>query len=225
MLMFTITSSTKLASLSLFDENNMLANINVNVRKTHSTNILDELEKLYEWSDTKISDTTDVIISVGPGSFTGVRIAMSLIKGLFTLDKSVNIYTVSDLDALVFNNRDRASIIVAGIDSRKGKIYASVTKNNEKLLADGVYNIDEVIEYVNKYDDTVLFTGDIYVNYREKIAHKNLVVLDETCSYIDSKVYYNMYKKGLLIKGNIDKIVPDYLEKSQAEKEYNNGNS
>lgn len=225
MLMLTITSSTKLASLSLFDEKNMLANINVNVRKTHSTNILDELNKLYEWADKKISDTTDVVVSAGPGSFTGVRIAMSLVKGLFTLDKSVNIYKVSEIDALLYSVRNRASIIVAGIDSRKGKIYASVVRNGKKILEDNVYNINEIIEFVNKYDDTVLFTGDIYLNYIELIKHKNLVNLDETCTYIDSRVYYNMFKNNLLEKVDINKMVPEYLEKSQAEKEYENGNS
>lgn len=225
MLMLALTSSTKLASLSLFDDNNLLANINVNVKKTHSGSLLDQLNKLYEWTENKIEDTTDVIISVGPGSFTGIRIAMSLVKGLFTLDKNVNIYGVLELDALLFDKKDKAKIVVAGIDSRKGKVYASVTRCGTKILQDNVYNIDEIVNFVNKYDESVVFTGDIYLNYKDRIKHEKLVKLDDTCTYIDSRVYYNMYKKGLLEKVDINKLVPEYLEKSQAEKEYNNGNS
>lgn len=225
MLTFTITTSTKLASISLFKDNLMLGNININVRKTHSTSITEQVLKLFEWTDTKIEEVSNVIVSIGPGSFTGVRIAMSLIKGIFSLDKDVKIYGVSELNAIQYMAKDLANIVVAGIDSRKGKVYASIFKDNKKILEDGVYNIDYLVEYVSSFSESVIFVGDIYLNYIDRIKHKNLVNIPFYKANIDSKVYYDMFLNNLLKEEKIEKIVPEYLEKSQAEKDYNNGNS
>ena len=103
MLTFTITTSTKLASMSLFKDDLLLGNITINVKRTHSINILSQVKSLFDWADEKISNVTHVIISKGPGSFTGIRIAMALIKGIFALDKDVEIYSVSELDAIYYN--------------------------------------------------------------------------------------------------------------------------
>ena len=102
MLTLLITTSTKLASLSLYENDAMIANININVKKTHSTYIVDELMSLFTFTNKELSDVMNVIISIGPGSFTGVRISSALIKGIFAEKKDVNIYTVNELDALAY---------------------------------------------------------------------------------------------------------------------------
>ncbi len=225
MLTFTITTSTKLASISLFENDNMLGNININVRKTHSTTILEQVTKLFEWTDRNIDNVDNVIISKGPGSFTGVRIAMSLVKGIFALSENVKIYTVSELDALQYMSKNYADIVVAGIDSRKGKIYANILENGKKIKEDGVYKIQDIVEYTKNIDKSVVFVGDIYLNYNDIINHKKIVDLSYNLTNIDSKVYYDMFKENLLEEEKIENIVPEYLEKSQAEKDYGNGNT
>ena len=137
MLTFTITTSTKLASMSLFKDNLLLGNITINVKRTHSINILSQVKSLFDWADEKISNVTHVIISKGPGSFTGIRIAMALIKGIFALDKDVEIYSVSELDAIYYNVKNLGDIIVSGIDSRKGKIYYNIHTNQVKTTKIG----------------------------------------------------------------------------------------
>ncbi|WP_156286080.1 tRNA (adenosine(37)-N6)-threonylcarbamoyltransferase complex dimerization subunit type 1 TsaB [Oceanivirga salmonicida] len=225
MLTFTITTSTKLASISLFENDSMLGNININVRKTHSTSIMDQVSKLFEWTNTNIDNVENVIISTGPGSFTGVRIAMSLIKGIFALSPNVKIYEVSELDALQYMAKNYANVIVAGIDSRKGKIYCNIVENGQKKLEDGVYNIQDIVEKVSKIDKTIAFVGDIYLNYKDIIKHDKLVNLSYNITNINSNVYYDMFCENLLKVRKIEEIVPEYLEKSQAEKDYNNGNT
>ena len=220
MLTFAITSSTKLASISLFEDDIMLGNININVMKTHSTTIIDQIKKLFEWSCKDINDVNTVILSKGPGSFTGVRIAMSLIKGMYSLSDNVALYTVCELDALYYMSKDLAPIIVSGIDSRKGKIYYNVHINGVKEIEDRIGNIYEVIEDMKKYDMPIVYSGDIVNNYKDDIVHNKLVKTNKNMLLIDSRVYYDMYKKGLLEKEAIESVVPYYLEKSQAEKDY-----
>ena len=220
MLTFLITTSTRIASISLFKDDIMLGNLNINVRKTHSTNILEQVQKLFEWTDNSIDDVDNVIISKGPGSFTGVRIAMSLIKGFFSLSEKVNIYTVSELEAIYYNAKDYADIVVSGIDSNKEKIYYNIYENGIKIVEDSVDNIKNVVEKLKDVKKSIVFAGDIAINYSHIISNANLVYVPYTKLAINSIIYYEMYKKGLAQLENIANVTPYYLEKSQAEKEY-----
>ena len=220
MLTFLITTSTRIASISLFKDDIMLGNLNINVRKTHSTNILEQVQKLFEWTDNSIDDVDNVIISKGPGSFTGVRIAMSLIKGFFSLSEKVNIYTVSELEAIYYNAKDYADIVVSGIDSNKEKIYYNIYENGIKIVEDSVDNIKNVVDKLKDVKKSIVFAGDIAINYSHIISNDNLVYVPYTKLAINSIIYYEMYKKGLAQLENIANVTPYYLEKSQAEKEY-----
>lgn len=221
MLTLTITTSTKLASLSLFDKNKLLASINVNVKKTHSSNILEQLDSLFIWSNRNINEVKNVIISTGPGSFTGVRIAMSLIKGIFCLSPDVKIYTVNELEALYYQFKGYADIIICGIDSRKGKIYYTIHKNNKLIQKEKVGNIYNLIEEFKENKSSIIFVGDILEAYEDDIIKvSNLVSIPSYEALINSNTFYTMYVNNLLYETNINELVPNYLEPSQAEKDY-----
>ena len=101
MLTFAITTTTKLAAISLYNGDKTLGEIKIEVLKTHSTTILDQVDKLFQWTGRNLYEVENVIVSVGPGSFTGVRIAISVVKGLF-YGKNINFYSVNELDALAY---------------------------------------------------------------------------------------------------------------------------
>lgn len=220
MLTLTITTSTKLASLSLFNDDLLLGNININVKKTHSVNILNQLNSLFEWTSENINNVKRVIISRGPGSFTGIRIAMALIKGIFATSNDVEIYSISELDAIYYNAKQYGNYIISGIDSRKGKIYYNIHENGIKTTNDSIGNIYELIENLKNIDETIVFAGDISYNYKEEIEKLNIQNISYYKTLIDSKIFYDMYKNGLAKKETISDLAPYYLEKSQAEKDY-----
>ena len=83
MLTFAITTTTKLAGLSLHKKGKYLGEVKVEVAKTHSTTILEQIDRLFEWTGTTLDEVENVLVSIGPGSFTGVRIAIAVVKGLF----------------------------------------------------------------------------------------------------------------------------------------------
>lgn len=217
MLTFVISTTTNNSNLALFENDKMLVNQTLNVKKTHSILIQQQVEMIFKWADKKISDVDTVVISKGPGSFTGVRIAMALIKGMFCLSENVKIYSVTELDAIYYANKDIAEYIICGIDSRKGKIYHSIYENGIKIVDDSIANIYTLIEENQKIDKSICYAGDIYQNYILAIDHKKLVKPNVFCTVADAKVYYDMYKNGLATLENILDIEPYYLEKSQAE--------
>ena len=154
MLTFAITTTTKLAGLSLHKNGKYLGEVKVEVAKTHSTTILEQIDRLFEWTGTTLDEVENVLVSIGPGSFTGVRIAISVVKGIFFGRDDVTFYEVNELDALGYqaffdicatcsNFLDKK--IYALIDSRKEKVYFAAYKvfeNKLELVED--YKVAEV---------------------------------------------------------------------------------
>lgn len=219
MLTLLITTSTKLASLSLYENDAMIANININVKKTHSTYIVDELMSLFTFTNKELSDVMNVIISIGPGSFTGVRISSALIKGIFAEKKDVNIYTVNELDALAYQGYNiYKDNVISIIDSNKEKLYAGIYEKGKLVGERFKSNVDEIISLVleKKYK----LIGDGAISYRKKIEEKGIdLSLSDVFLRLNSCIFYDMLKEGILEKIDLLNLVPDYLEKSQAEKE------
>lgn len=245
MLTFAITTTTKLAGLSLYKNDKLLGEIHVEMAKTHSTTILEQIDSLLKWTGKKLDEIENVIVSIGPGSFTGVRIAISVVKGLF-FGRNVNFYEVNELDALGFqayynlevnlgNNEDVK--IYSLIDSRKEKIYCAayetsveselkLVKNYEVTKLDNV--IDEIIESNGKNNKKVYLIGDAVFNYKAKILDRlgNCVKIFEdknlkvnTMTFMQIFLDKNLKNASVIRKTDIFNLKPDYLEKSQAERD------
>ena len=245
MLTFAMTTTTKLAGISLHRNNRMLGEIRIEVSKTHSTTILDQIDSLFTWTGEKLDNVENVLVSIGPGSFTGVRIAISVVKGMF-YGKNVNFYQVNELDALAYqafyslgnsflsqHNRDNEKDkikIYSMIDSGKEKIYYAAyepeTVKEEKKLKQTenyeVIKLEKLVENLNDEDGKIVLVGDAGINYREKIVKtvKNKVLfLTDDRMRISTATFMQMFLNNILEKSDIFQLKPDYLEKSQAERD------
>lgn len=240
MLTFGITTTTKCASLSLHNDDKLLGEITIEVVKTHSTTIIQQIEKLFEWCSKELNDVDNVIVSIGPGSFTGVRIAIAVVKGIF-YGKNVNIYSVNELDALANKclslnkeNAKRNDILYSIIDSGKEKIYYSkyeiVNCKNLQITQFEKYplvsKLDNFLDDIRNESNNIFLIGDAIINYRKKIEEflqssnlTNIKILDDKDLKISSNIYYYMMKKNVLTREDIFTLKPNYLEKSQAERD------
>ena len=250
MLTFAMTTTTKLAGLSLYEKGKLLGEIHVEMAKTHSTTILEQIDSLLKWTGKKLDEIENVIVSIGPGSFTGVRIAISVIKGIF-FGKNVNFYEVNELDALGFQGYYNLKInleneenvkIYSLIDSRKEKVYCAayeifngkagnrlkLVKNYEVMKLDNV--IEEIIENKQNGENNkkIYLIGDAVFNYKAKILDKlgdfvrifedkNLAI--NTMTYVEMFLDENLRDDNVIKKTDIFNLKPDYLEKSQAERD------
>ena len=243
MLTFAITTTTKLAGISLHKDNKILGEIKIEVSRTHSTTILDQIESLFAWTGEKLDNVGNVLVSIGPGSFTGVRIAISVVKGMF-YGRNVNFYQVNELDALayqVFYSLDSNFLsqnsgsdenskieIYSMIDSGKEKIYCAAYEaeaSEEKLRQVGDYEViklEKLLEKLDNKDKKIIIAGDAGINYKEKIAgtlkNRALFLADERMK-ISTATFMQMFLNNVLEKSDIFQLKPDYLEKSQAERD------
>ena len=243
MLTFAITTTTKLAGISLHKDNRILGEIKIEVSRTHSTTILDQIDSLFAWTGEKLDNVENVLVSIGPGSFTGVRIAISVVKGMF-YGRNVNFYQVNELDALAYqafysldsnflsqnsgSDENSKIEIYSMIDSGKEKIYCAAYEaeaSEEKLRQVEDYEViklEKLLEKLDNKDKKIVIAGDAGINYKEKIAGtlKNKVLfLTDDRMRISTATFVQMFLNNVLEKSDIFQLKPDYLEKSQAERD------
>ena len=206
MLIFSITTTTKIASVSLHDGRKMLGEIGIEVAKTHSVGILDQIDRLLEWTGKKLEDIDTVLVSIGPGSFTGVRIAISVVKGLF-YGKNINIYEVNELDALAYqayytignicgynsirysidNETESFNIINSDMRNirRNIKIYSMIDSGKEKIY----YSVYELVYKGKNLDSSQLYningTEDYKVDKSDNLEKIEDYKVDKLDSIID----------------------------------------
>ena len=243
MLTFAITTTTKLAGISLHKDNKILGEIKIEVSRTHSTTILDQIESLFAWTGEKLDNVGNVLVSIGPGSFTGVRIAISVVKGMF-YGRNVNFYQVNELDALAYqafysldsnflsqnseSDENSKIEIYSMIDSGKEKIYCAAYEaeaSEEKLRQVGDYEViklEKLLEKLDNKNKKIVIIGDAGINYKEKIAgtlkNRALFLADDRMK-ISTATFMQMFLNNILEKSDIFQLKPDYLEKSQAERD------
>ena len=243
MLTFAITTTTKLAGISLHKDNRILGEIKIEVSRTHSTTILDQIDSLFAWTGEKLDNVGNVLVSIGPGSFTGVRIAISVVKGMF-YGRNVNFYQVNELDALAYqafysldsnflsqnsgSDENSKIEIYSMIDSGKEKIYCAAYEaeaSEEKLRQVGDYEViklEKLLEKLDNKDKKIVIAGDAGINYKEKIAgtlkNRALFLADDRMK-ISTATFMQMFLNNILEKSDIFQLKPDYLEKSQAERD------
>ena len=243
MLTFAITTTTKLAGISLHKDNKILGEIKIEVSRTHSTTILDQIEGLFAWTGEKLDNVGNVLVSIGPGSFTGVRIAISVVKGMF-YGRNVNFYQVNELDALAYQafysldsnflsqnsgSEENSKIeIYSMIDSGKEKIYCAAYEaeaSEEKLRQVEDYEViklEKLLEKLDNKDKKIVIAGDAGINYKEKITgtlkNRALFLADDRMK-ISTATFIQMFLNNILEKSDIFQLKPDYLEKSQAERD------
>ena len=243
MLTFAITTTTKLAGISLHKDNSILGEIKIEVSRTHSTTILDQIDSLFAWTGEKLDNVENVLVSIGPGSFTGVRIAISVVKGMF-YGRNVNFYQVNELDALAYQafysldsnflsqnsgSEENSKIeIYSMIDSGKEKIYCAAYEaeaSEEKLRQVEDYEViklEKLLEKLDNKNKKIVIIGDAGINYKEKITGtlKNKVLfLTDDRMRISTATFVQMFLNNVLEKSDIFQLKPDYLEKSQAERD------
>lgn len=126
MLVLAIDTATKIGSVALYDDKTgVIGEINLYVKVNHSNVIMDAVDSLFKLSGLTIKDVDRIAVTIGPGSFTGIRIGTAIAKGLaYSLKKPI--VGVNELDVLAHMGENREDIIVPLIDARKERVYLSL---------------------------------------------------------------------------------------------------
>lgn len=212
MLILAISTSSKICSVALLEDDTILKELNIENQKTHSENLLPLIDELFTSAGKNISEVSLIACDNGPGSFTGIRIGIATCKAIAEVNQ-IPVVSCSSLEALSYNTT--SSTLCSLIDARNNQVYCGIFDNNHNLLEDYIADdINVIIKDLNKYKD-VSFVGD------GTILHRNLL----SGSFIeDNNIHagnvgicgFNKFKNGF--SETADSIKPMYLRKSQAER-------
>ncbi|WP_410208767.1 tRNA (adenosine(37)-N6)-threonylcarbamoyltransferase complex dimerization subunit type 1 TsaB [Fusobacterium sp.] len=222
MLVLAIDTATKIASVSLYDDKaGILGEINLYVKVNHSNIIMTAVDNLFKMTKLSIDDVDRVAVTIGPGSFTGIRIGVSIAKGLvYGTDKKI--VGINELDVIAYNAENRNETIVSLIDARKERVYYSIYKyEGKKLVRISDYRDGSLREILdNLEDEHYVFVGDGAIAYRSLIEEKMQdrgVIFSNTGSIPRAAVAARVaIQKN---ENNLYMLEPFYVNKSQAERE------
>ena len=218
-----VDTSSKICAVAILEDNNKIDEISLDNGKTHSENLMPILKEVLERNNLKLSDFNLISVSVGPGSFTGIRIGIASINPLAEV-YNLPVASVTSLESLARNveNVESDTTIISLIDARNNQVYAGVFDNDYNLKEEEIAeDIEVVLKKAEKFSKLV-FVGDGAVLHKDLISER---LINNEIKFTDNneqsavntgKIGYKKYLNKDL--KNADTILPIYLRKSQAER-------
>lgn len=220
-----IDTSTEFCNLALIEDENILIEYMINgLRKKHSSWLVPAIKNLLETIGLKIEEINGIAVSLGPGSFTGLRIGLSVAKGL-CYARSLPLLGIPTLDALAFPLKEIPCLICPVLESKKNEIYDVVFRggNNFHRVTDyQCEDIQNLLSRLSLLKENIIFLGNGIKKYRGIIQEK----IGENAQFVNSRLNLSVAASiaflgaDKLKKGEIDNISiisPVYLRKSEAE--------
>ncbi|MGF2614284.1 tRNA (adenosine(37)-N6)-threonylcarbamoyltransferase complex dimerization subunit type 1 TsaB [Rossellomorea vietnamensis] len=216
-----IDTSNYQLGIALTDENEVIGEFMTNIKKNHSLRAMPAVEMLMKECGIAPADLDKIVVANGPGSYTGVRIGVTIAKTLaWSLD--IPVVGVSSLAVLASSGRYFEGLISPLFDARRGQLYTGLYKFNEGklecLIEDANLPAEQWAEILSQYDQKVLFTGHD-VKIHQEVLQSNLgnqaVFADMTS--------HNPRPSELIRLGmerpaeNVHGLVPNYIRLAEAE--------
>jgi tRNA threonylcarbamoyladenosine biosynthesis protein TsaB len=209
--------------VGLIDDGEVLSDYLLNIPVTHSERLLGAIEFVLKETRCPIENLEGWAISLGPGSFTGLRIGVSTVKGLaFATGKPVA--GVSTLDVLASQIAPTSYLICPILDARKKEVYTAFYRYEEdgSLRRQSNYQAIGPEELVKRITEQTIFLGDGVRTYRDfllnslpSLAIFPLAPLHVSRGSVVAKLGSELLQKGECL--DLSTFVPIYVRPSEAE--------
>lgn len=223
-----LDSTAEVCTVALCSDERLVAEMTVNTGNTHSQTLLPIVEQILKISETSLDEIELFACSTGPGSFTGVRIGASTLKGL-AYGRSKPCVSVSTLDALAYNLVGFDGIICPVMNARRSQVYNALYECRggklTRLCPDRAIAIEELDkELFEKHQGKkVYLCGDGYGITERGFSSTSVSPVPERMRYASAYSVavcaLEKYNGGQVLTDTT--IVPIYLRPSQAERERN----
>ena len=239
MKIIAIDSSGLVASVAIVQDEEVIAEYNVQYKKTHSQTLLPMLDELKRMVDLDLQTVDAIAIASGPGSFTGLRIGSATAKGL-GLALEIPIIEIPTLDGLACNLYGTDKVVCPIMDARRNQVYTGLYSYIEDgqsdeqeqsfhytlvpILSQCAVPIEEIAEKCNEQQKEIIFLGDGVPVFAEQL--KNLMKVP----YSFAPAHMNRQRAASFVFLAFEKLrkgevvpaadhAPEYLRLSQAERE------
>ncbi len=226
MKILSVEASASPASVAITENGKVLSSSYININLTHSQTLMNMVDGALKNVRLTIDGIDAFAVSAGPGSFTGLRIALSLIKGLAEPFNKPCV-GVSTLEAMAYNHKSFDGIVCCLMDARCNQVYNAIfsVKSGEikRLVPDRAVLCEEVISDLKGFAKTekVLLCGDGADLLFSRLDDKeNITAACEPLKYQNAAGVGFLAEKDFEDKAvSPDKLTPVYLRLPQAERE------
>ena len=203
--LFFDTSSEKL-NVSLVKDDNVLYEKQIETQNDHSSYLVPYIDEAFKNNNMNFKDVDRIIVGIGPGSFTGTRIAITVAK-TYGYTQNIPIFGISSLETMIYENNGY-DYYVPVIEDKNDKLYFSIFDKDKKRVIDDMYaSKDELYDTLSKYNGNILIIshkGEKYDNYQTKEEVINVVNINKNILINNKEVNPHLLK-------------PNYIKKIEAE--------
>ena len=206
-------TSSKALTLAILEDETLLAQMTLNIKKNHSITLMPAIDFLMNSLDMKPTDLDRIVVAQGPGSYTGLRIAVATAKTLAHTLK-IELVGVSSLLALVPEQVE--GLVIPVMDARRNNVYAGFYQSGQSVRPEAHLPLAEVLEIAGVADQPVTFVGETAVFAEQIEAALPGVSVQPTLP--DAAAIGRL---GLdLPAQSIHDFVPNYLKRVEAEENW-----
>lgn len=227
MKLLVLDSSGLVASVALIEDDRLVAEYTTGNKLTHSQTLLPMLNEVIRRTSFEMEEIDAVAVAMGPGSFTGLRIGAATAKGLGLAFKKP-VIPVPTVDGLAYQLFGVTNLICPMMDARRKQIYTGLYRfegSEMRVLKEQcAQSVEDTLTKLKEYGEPVIFLGDGVPVYRTEIETymKDLAIFAPAHANRQRAGAIGALAEIYFQKGNYmdaDRFVPEYLRKSQAERE------
>ena len=205
-------TSSKALSLAILEDKQVLAETMINIKKNHSITLMPAIDFLMASLDWTPKDLDRIVVAEGPGSYTGLRIAVATAK---TLAHTLNIELVGMSSLLALVPRQQEGLIVPLMDARRNNVYAGFYENAKSVFPEAHLSFAEVLEQV-KDAEQVTFVGEVGPFVEQIQEQLPQASYQETLPNAANLAFWAWDKKA----ASLHDFVPNYLKRVEAEENW-----
>lgn len=225
MKLLAIDTSSLTAAVALLDGDKLIGEYTLNHKMNHSQKLMPMIKELLNSCDTKPKEIDVFAVSLGPGSFTGLRIGIATMTAMAqALDK--NVVGVPTLEALAYNLFNIKGLICPVIDAQKDLVYTALYQwtdgNMVEVMEQQVIRIDELISILKRESGKIFFIGDALERFGSNLKDGlgQQFAVPPFKFLIPSASSVAELARIKIEKGIKTDIAPIYMRKSEAEVQY-----
>lgn len=223
MITLIVDTSLTVATVAVMKNEEVLGEFYINSKNKHSDTLMPLIENILQLLNINPKEIKHLVCGIGPGSFTGTRIAVSTVKAI-AYSNNILVTPVTSLEALALNHIKSNKVIIPIIDAKRGNVFTAmfISKNGKlkRIMTNSLMEIGSIIEKAVELDKEIIFVGDCLELHKE-LLQKEKISLSKKKDNIIFSINMGIYAQNQLKNNTIEArdLNPLYLLKSQAERD------
>lgn len=188
MINLLIDTTNKYLILILEINDKVVDRVKIIGERIHTEQTNDQIDILLANNNLALSEVNNFYVVVGPGSYTGVRVGLTIVKTIKTINPKIKVYTIN---SLLFQAADKK--VVSMLDAKSDKVYFAIYDNKNETIALQLLDNQTAVEIAEQFTDF-----EIIKDYENIYEIYNYLALKSSFTLIEDVNYLNpIYLKGV----------------------------